>query len=230
MIRRVWRKAALAALATMVLPTTASAEIVLSQLVIDLAPGKPARGDIEVWNNDKERAYVVVEPYEVMNPGAATIQRRTDPDPEKLGLLVTPARMILEPGQRKLLRIAALGALPARERVYRVTVKPTVGTVQSNVTGLKLMIGYDVLVLLRPAAPAVTRLSGRRAGDRLTIRNEGAASVELAAGKACRAKNACQDLPGKRLYAGAEWTVDAPAGVPVDYAVITADRTGHQTF
>jgi len=230
MTLRLLRGVALAAAATLAVPQVAAAEIVLSQLVLDLAPGKPARGDIEVWNNDKERAYVVVEPYEVTNPGAPAMQRRTDPDPEKLGLLVTPMRMILEPGQRKLLRVSAIGPLPAREKVYRVTVKPTVGAVKSNVTGLKLLIGYDVLVLVRPAAAAVPRLTGRRNGDKLTIRNEGVASVELAAGKACRAKNACQDLPGKRLYAGAEWTVDAPAGVPVDYAVLTADKTAHQTF
>ena len=229
MIGRLLRFTALGAAALLVMPQAASAEVVLSQLVIDLAPGKPARGDIEVWNNDKERAYVTVEPYEVMNPGAAVMQRRTDPDPEKLGLLVTPARMILEPGQRKLLRISALGSLPSRERVFRVTVKPTVGEVQANVTGLKLLIGYDVLVLLRPVAAPV-RLSGRRNGDKLVIRNEGAASVELAAGKACRARNACQDLPGKRLYAGAEWTVDAPAGAAVDYAVVTSSATVHQTF
>jgi P pilus assembly chaperone PapD len=229
MIGRLLRFTALGAAALLALPQGASAEIVLSQLVIDLAPGKPARGDIEVWNNDKERAYVTVEPYEVMNPGAPVMQRRIDPNPEKLGLLVTPARMILEPGQRKLLRISALGSLPSRERVFRVTVKPTVGEVQANVTGLKLLIGYDVLVLLRPAAAPV-RLSGRRSGDKLVIRNEGAASVELAAGKACRSRNACQELPGKRLYAGAEWTVDAPAGAAVDYAVVTSSATMHQSF
>src|SRR5689334_15445739 len=109
MIGRALRIAALVILTAVVLPRPASAEIVLSQLVLDLAAGKPARGDVEVWNNDKERAYVIVEPYEVMNPGAPTMERRTDPDPEKLGLLITPARMILEPGQRKLLRVMALG-------------------------------------------------------------------------------------------------------------------------
>lgn len=230
MMPRLLRPAFLAAVAALAVPQPASAELVLSQLVIDLAPGKSARGDIEVWNNDKERAYVVVEPYEVTNPGAATVARRTDPDPEKLGLLVTPARMILEPGQRKLLRISALGPLPPRERVFRVTVKPVVGDVQASATGLKLLIGYDVLVLVRPGQPAPPRLVGRRVGDKLVIRNDGISSVELAAGKACRAKNVCQDVGGKRLYAGTEWTVDAPAGVPVDFAVIGPATTTHQTF
>lgn len=114
--------------------------------------------------------------------------------------------------------------------MFRVTVKPTVGTLQSNVTGLKLLIGYDVLVLLRPAAATPPRLTARRTGDKLTVRNDGTASVELAAGKACVAKNQCRDLTGKRLYAGAEWTWDAPAGSAVDFAVVTASTTTHQSF
>ena len=216
-------------LAAALLATPASAEIVLSQLVVDIAPGKAARGDIEIWNNDRERAYVVVEPNEVLGAGTPSERRVAERDPERLGLLVTPARMILEPGQRKLLRISTIGAPATRERVYRVTVKPTAGSVETNVTGLKLLIGYDVLVLIRPPADA-PRLGARRDGNQLVIRNDGGASVELAAGKACRAKTDCRDLPGKRLYAGAEWRVDAPAGTAVDYTVVTPAGTSRRNF
>lgn len=219
----------LLALAALAVPQAAQAEIVLSQLVVDIAPGKGARGDIEVWNSGRERAYVVVEPNEVLQPGTPAEKRIAERDPARLGLLVTPARMILEPGQRKLLRIAPIGGVPARERVYRVTVKPTVGSIETNVTGLKLLIGYDVLVLVRPAAVA-PRLSGRREGSHLVIRNDGPGSVELAAGKACRSKTDCKDLPGKRLYSGAEWRVEVPQGAAIDYAVITPAGTARQTF
>jgi len=228
MINAMLRPSLLAA-ALLLAPQAAPAEIVLSQLVVDIAPGKAARGDIEIWNNDKERAYVVVEPNEVLQPGTAAERRVAERDPDKLGLLVTPARMILEPGQRKLLRISPIAGVPQRERVYRVTVKPTVGSVETNVTGLKLLIGYDVLVLVRPAIPA-GRLTGRREGGQLVIRNDGGSSVELAAGKACRDKTDCRELPAKRLYAGAEWRVDVPAGAAVDYAVVSPAGTGHQTF
>ncbi|MCW3797708.1 hypothetical protein OMW55_07815 [Sphingomonas sp. BN140010] len=215
--------------ALLLAPQAATAEIVLSQLVVDIAPGKAARGDIEIWNNDKERAYVVVEPAEVIGPGTAAERRVAERDPEKLGLLVTPARLILEPGQRKLLRISPIGGVPARERVYRVTVKPTVGSIETNVTGLKLLIGYDVLVLVRPGnAPG--HLSGHREGSQLVIRNDGGTSVELAAGKACRGKADCKELPAKRLYAGAEWRVDVPAGASVDYAVVSPAGSNRQSF
>ena len=58
--------------------------------------------------------------------------------------------MIHEPGQRKLIRLAVIGLRPARERVYRVTVKPVTGELSASETGLKLLVGYDVLVLFSP--------------------------------------------------------------------------------
>ena len=134
----------------MLLSPAARAELVLSQLVVDLAKPSNARADIEVWNNSDERSYVVAEPSEIVNAGTSGEQRRTERDPEHRGLLVSPARMILEPGQRKLIRLAAIGPRAPSERVYRVTVKPVAGELSSSETGLKLLVGYDVLVLLRP--------------------------------------------------------------------------------
>ena len=125
----------------------AGAEIVLSELIVELAPGKDSRQD--VWNSSTERAYVAVEPAEIINPGTDSQTRRQDPDPEKLGILVSPARMILDPGQRKLIRIAEIAPAGDRERIYRVTVKPVTGKVTSDQSGLKILVGYDVLVLVK---------------------------------------------------------------------------------
>ena len=145
-----------------------------------------ARADIEVWNNSDERSYVVAEPSEIVDAGTSGEQRRTERDPEQRGLLVSPARMILEPGQRKLIRLAAIGPRAPSERVYRVTVKPVAGELSSSETGLKLLIGYDVLVLLRP--PEIrTSLSAVRSGSEITFRNNGNASIELIDGKQCTA-------------------------------------------
>jgi P pilus assembly chaperone PapD len=82
----------------------AHAELVLSELIVELQPGKQTRDDIEVWNDSPERAFVAVEPREILDLSRASQTARKNPDPQKLGLLVSPARMILEPGQRKLLR------------------------------------------------------------------------------------------------------------------------------
>ena len=101
-----------AVVASFVVAAPAGADIVLSELIVELQPGKQTRDDIEVWNNSSDRAFVAVEPREIINPGLPGQSARQDPDPEKFGILVNPARMILEGGQRKLIRIAAITGAP----------------------------------------------------------------------------------------------------------------------
>lgn len=208
----------------------ARADIVLSELIVELQPGSHAREDIEIWNNDSARAYVAVEPAEVVNAGRLDQRRLEDPDPERLGLLVAPTRMILEPGQRKLVRLAALGADGERERVYRVTVKPVAGPLSSETSGLKVLVGYDVLVLVRPSA-VHPHVSGQRSGDRLVIRNDGNVSVELTHGRQCDAAGAhCVELSAKRIYAGSDWTRALPSNGPVEYSVKSPAGTVRMKF
>src|SRR4051794_26677729 len=105
-MKRIRRGAAIAAaLALQSLPAPAPAALTLSQVIVDLIPGRPLRDDIEAWNDTNERMYIIAEASLVSDPGLASEKRLQEPDPEKLGLLVTPTRMILEPGQRKILRV-----------------------------------------------------------------------------------------------------------------------------
>ena len=211
-------------LAVVGLAVSAHAELVLSDLVVELHPGKNARKDIELWNNSDDRSYVEITPAEIMDPGRATESRRQEPNPERLGLLVSPNRMILEPGQHKVIRVAAIAAPIGRERIYRVTVKPVVGDVSGEHSGLKVLVGYDVLVIVRPenAAPMIV---GGREGRTVVIRNEGNSSAELLNGKQCRPIDGnCANLPGKRLYAGAEWRLLLEGEGPVEYSVKFGDK------
>lgn len=218
------------ALAALTPAAPARAELVLSELIVELQPGKQAREDIEVWNNSPERSFVAVEPREILDPSLPSQAARSDPDPEKLGLLVSPARMILEPGQRKLVRIATLAADANREHVYRVTVKPVVGGVQGDASGLKLLIGYDVLVLVRPAQ-SVAIVTGKRDGRNLSFHNAGNVSVEIIDGHQCDARHAqCAELPGKRLYPGASWTLELPSDRPAEYSLKSPGGTEKRVF
>jgi P pilus assembly chaperone PapD len=208
----------------------ARADLVLSELIVDLQPGKLTRDDLEVWNNSPERAFVAVQPREIVDPSLPSQSTRQDPDPEKLGILVTPARMILEPGQRKLIRIADVSAAPDRERVYRVTVKPVVGGIQSSESGLKIMVGYDVLVLVRPAQ-AAANVVAKRDGRALTFSNHGNVSVEVIDGRQCGpGQAACATLPGKRLYVGASWTVELPSDRPAEYTLRSPGHSDRKVF
>ena len=140
-----FRLAAMALLALSAVP--AQADMVLSQVIVDLQPGKPSHEDIEIWNDSPERMYAVAEPAQIQSPGTPTERRVTVADPGVSGLLVTPQRMVLEPGQRRIIRLAALLPRDMTERIYRVTVKPVAGPVTAETTALKVLLGYDVLRL-----------------------------------------------------------------------------------
>lgn len=213
---------AFAALLSLV-ASPAAAELVVGQLIVEFKPGSPRANDIEIFNNSDERSFALVEPREILNPGTAAEQRFTSPDPAKLGLIASPARFILEPRQRRILRIAAIGAAADRERVYRVTVKPVTGEIASEESGLKLMVGYDLLILVRPTiVKNDVRVS--RIGSDLTVTNGGNASVELAEGKQCdQAGKNCQSLPSKRLYAGATWKQTLPRPAAGEYRMRSAN-------
>jgi P pilus assembly chaperone PapD len=186
---------------------------------VELEPGKNSRKDIELWNNSGERYFVEITPAEILSPGLPSERRREVPNPEQLGLLVSPNRMILEPGQHKVIRVAAIVSPVERERVYRVTVKPVVGDIADGQAGLKILVGYDVLTLVRPSNP-IPKIIGEREGRSLIIRNEGNSSAELLNGKQCATPGkSCTPLRGKRLYPGAEWRLELPGDGPVEFSV-----------
>ena len=208
----------------------AHAEMVLSQVIVDLMPGKPPRDDIEVWNNGPERMYVAADPFEIVNPGTPEEKRVPAKDPEQSGLLVAPQRLVLEPGERRLVRIAAIGNRPASDRVYRVAIKPVAGAVTAEESALKLFVGYDALVLVRPAA-FTGDVVGERTGKTLTLRNAGNTGQELFEGKQCDAAGKdCRDLPARRLYPGVTWQQTLPFDTPVTYKAGTGGKVRERTF
>ena len=211
------------ALLSLLTAAPADAELVVGQLIVEFKPGESRTADIEIFNNGDERSYAVVEPRELLNPGTPREERVATPDPAKLGLLASPARFILEPKQRRTLRLAAIGGVAERERVYRVTVKPVTGEVEGSESGLKLLVGYDLLVLVRPPMIRYS-IRSERSGTELTLTNDGNASVELAEGKQCDASGKdCQALPAKRLYAGASWKQILPRLAGGEYRVRSAE-------
>jgi P pilus assembly chaperone PapD len=224
-----WVAYLIAGVAAAVPAVPATADITLSQLVVELQPGKHDRQDVDVANGGSEPAYVEVAPREIVAPGTTAETPRQDPDPEKLGLLVSPARMILAPGQHRLIRIATLLADTDRERVYRVTVKPVVGKVSSTQSGLKLLLGYDMLVLVRPAVASVA-VTAARSGKALTFRNDGNVSVELIDGQQCDSAGHCSALANKRLYSGASWTEQLNGTGAVTYTVNSPGKSERRRF
>jgi len=206
------------------------AEMVLSQVIVDLLPGKPPREDVEVFNAGEERMYVLAEPFEIRHAGLPDEQRVPVSQPEESGLLVSPLRLVLEPGERRTIRIAAVGDRPEQDRVFRVTIRPVAGTVTAETSALKVFVGYDTLVLVRPEQ-LTGEVEGRRSGRTLVLRNPGNTAQELFDGRQCDAAGEnCQELPAKRLYPGAVWEQTLPYDTVVTYRAAVGPAMRERTF
>lgn len=222
--------AVLAAMAAFGLAAGAHAELVLSQVVVDLGPGKPAREDIEVFNSGDERMYVAAQPFTIVNPGAPDQQREPAVDPDRSGILVTPQKLVLEPGERRLIRIAATQPRPATDKIYRVTIKPVAGEVSASTSALKVFVGYDTLVIYRPETIGGA-VEGQRSGGQLVLTNNSNTAQELFDGKQCDAAGAnCQALASKRLYPGGTLTQALPYDTKVTYQIGIGDKVSSVTF
>ena len=131
----------------------AAAEMVLSKVIVDLPAEKPPRDDIEVWNDTSETMYVSAEPFMIIAPGTPDEQRIPATRPQESGLLVSPQRVVLAAGERRTIRVALVGERPMEDRVYRVAIKPVAGSVSASTSALKVFVGYDALVIVRPQDP-----------------------------------------------------------------------------
>ena len=208
----------------------AHAEMVLSQVIVDLQPDKLGRDDIEVWNDSPERLYVVAELAEIQSPGKPAEKRVANPDPAISGLLVTPQRLILEPGQRRIIRVSAVTPRGDSDRIYRLTVKPVAGAIKSEQSALKVLLGYDVLVLYRPAR-ITGDVTATRIGRKITFRNDSNTAQEMFGGKQCdSAGKNCRPLGATRLYAGAVWEQTLSYDTPVEYQLSSGNGTRMKRF
>lgn len=214
----------------MLVATPVRATIALSKVIVELTPDAPPRDDIEVTNTGEERQYIVAEPAIIAAPGTPQEKRIESSDPTVTGLLVTPQKLVLEPRESKLVRVALVAPRDNKERVFRLTIKPVAGSIEAEQTSLKVFVGYDVLVIARPATSAGEVTATRKAGT-ITFHNGSNASVELSDGRQCdAAQKNCASLPGWRLYAGADWTVPITRDTPVKYRIQQGARSIEKVF
>lgn len=224
-----WRLAVLPLLLTWQLPK-ARAEIILSQVIVDLQPDRPDYQDVEIWNAADERAFVQIEPSEIENPGLPAERRERIVDPERGGLLVSPQRLVLEPDERRIIRIAAIVARNEQERIYRVAVRPVAGEVGLEATGLKVLLGYDMLVLRRPAVLKGEITALRRRGS-IEFTNNSNFAHEIFDGKQCNEQGeACVSLAPTRLYPGASWSVPLNYATKVDVMLSSGSKPVRKSF
>ncbi len=224
----------------------------LSQAIIHFEEGGERSRDIEVFNQGQETLYIRVIPSIIHEPGTAQEKREKYRDPREAGLLVSPQRLVIAPGGRKRIRFVRLDkplpsknnqeqnenvpAITAKDRVFRVLVKPEVGEVKSSETAVKIVVAYEVLVLSQPNQAKVD-LKGTLNGKILQITNHGNTNVLLLEGHQCPKgqsrqdeMNQCVKLGGKRIYAGNQWQVEVPYLTPVSFQISKGLENSIKTF
>lgn len=206
----------------------AHADLALNNSILYFEPGEPNHQDIEVENLGDAPLYIQITPRVVRNPGTEQQTREEYDDPTKEGLLVSPNKMVVPPKGRKLLRFVNLNANASEEHVYRVSVTPVVGELNSNETGVKVVIAYEVLVLVHPQNGVVDLIHSRQ-GKTLKVENKGTRNVLIRKGVQCPAdvsdESQCDNIPGKRLYPGNRWQTELPSDGPVK--VYLSEGTQH---
>ena len=208
----------------------ARADMTLSKVVVDFTSARASRDDIEIVNAGDDILYVSIEPSEIVDPGGPNERRVANPDPRQLGLLISPKRVVLGPGERKVVRFSLLERPHDRDRIYRVTIKPVVGELVARQSALKVVVGYDVLVIARPQnARPLLELS--RHGSTVEVRNVGNTNALLFNGRQCDdAEAECADLPSRRIYAGGTWQFELPASGEARFMVESDGGITIETF
>ncbi len=234
--KRLWTNLLFVLLFAVITPLSpVSASMVLSEAILHFEPGKPLRKDIEVENVGDEILYVQVIPTIVKNPGTENEAREEIKDPRKAGLLVSPNKLVVPPKGRKLVRFVVLNQPTESDAVYRVTFKPISNAIlpEENQVGVKIVIAYQVLVLVQPPKPEPD-LVVKREGNILNFKNNGNTNVLLREGKQCPSETStdeeCEILRGNRLYAGNEWSVDLPLDQPVEYYLSVGTKNSIEKY
>ncbi|WP_281647246.1 hypothetical protein [Parendozoicomonas sp. Alg238-R29] len=204
----------------------ALADISVDRAIIEFEPDGEYYTDINVLNGSSDKAYVGISVYEVINPGRVDESRRPLIDPDNALLIATPSRMALEGNQSNPVRLLNLDEEQKKERIYRVIVEPATGRLKGDQDMVKVLVSYELLVIVRPVKPVFSIL-GKREGKTLTLFNDGNSNVYLESGRQCNpAKTSeCQKLEGERIYAGASWQLQLPWEGEVEFVMNTQDES-----
>ncbi len=194
--------------------------------------------DVLVINEGDKTAYVAVTPYIMQNPGRKSEKKVYQPDPGQSGMLVTPTRLIIPPHQQRYVRLLMIKPLDDTERIYRVNFIPQSGKLIPGplrpktgkpALGIHVITGYGILVTSRPGQ-LKPKLSVKRKGHKLTVKNIGNTSLILKGGQQCASNKKCFKLPYKRLYAGNTWLGKVPYTTPVTVkARVSTDIISYST-
>ena len=196
--------------------------------------------DLYVKNVGNDRAYVTVKVSRVFNPGMP--DQKVTPlkdDPYGIGLIASPSKLIIPPGQIRHVRLLYIQNKPIKQdQVFYIVTSPAEGQLMQVAeakegdkaatkvakSGLQVILAYKTKLFVRPE-DARAKIVSQRDGKQLILKNEGNTNVYLGKFKQCEGKQ-CTQLPALayRLYAGNTEKITLPKAQPVTFTQVLDDQ------
>ncbi len=204
----------------------------VDKAIVHFPADQSPRQDVIIGHPGEEPLFVDVGILTVSDPGTEQEQRVPVKDPEAAPLIATPRRLMVPPAGSRRVRLVNLDGYGDTEQVYRVDLKPVAPPAQMESTGVRVLVGYQLLVFVAPAQTRVV-LDGQRNGQSLTLTNNGNVNVLLHEGEQCPpspSTQPCEPVEGRRLYPGNSVTLPLPMDAPVRFNLTTAGETRQQRY
>lgn len=195
----------------------ANAQLSVDPAIITFESNDDARKDIKVRNTGTRTQYFQISAARILEPGIYPETYVESPNPEKVGLLVAPRRIVLQPNEERVVRVILLEEVEDWDKAWRVHIEPTIGDIETDKAVAVTLLAFKALIIARPENPT-TEIVGTRNGRKLTLVNQGNSNVVLTDGQQCPADNTpCHSVRGTRLWPGLEWTIDLPSDAAVTF-------------
>ena len=209
----------------------AHAQITVNRTILDFEHDKQVQ-DFEVLNDGQFSVYLNLQVSEIEKPHRDRRERVLLDDPRTAEVLVSPSQITLPPGKSKRVRVIIRTQAQERDRIYRLSVIPDTGPVRLTrqdpaavAGGVKLLVGYDLLVISRPPQPDAT-VDVQRRSDSLRLTNRGNSNVLMQQIAQCSQTSLdCVELtPPRRLYAGEQMQLALNTNLPGPWVIQTREK------
>jgi len=177
--------------------------------IMTFEDGKKNRKDFKVSNTSQRTQYLDITAFRIPKPGVFPEDLQTHPDPEKVGLLVAPRKIILRPGETKLIRTILLEQNIKNDQAWRVSIKPVIGDITAKSNGTLVNVAFNALVIGRPTAPNPD-VKGHWEDRTLVLHNSGNSYSKVIEGQQCVPDVACKDVKPKRIWPGESHHIEFP--------------------
>ncbi len=217
------------------MPLLASAVIKVSTLHVDFLPTGNQFQDVFIQNAGTDVEYVNVSLFKRTNPvqDPNKIESASGQNPKDFGMVVTPNKLAIAPGQIKRVRLLNLSHGNKTDVVYGLNILPVPAPVLRSketedvhtAAQVEIISAFVVGVYVLPVNPHVN-LSLKRDGKTLTAENTGNTNVLLDNGQQCTTdkKPVCTEVDPLRVYGNSKVQIKLSQDLPVTYRESYSDK------